>query len=365
MRPRLPLLAAPLVLVLAVPRAPASAQTLVVLNKAEASASLVDPASGEIRATLPTGAGPHEVAVSPDGRLGVVADYGARAPGHTLTVLDLEAHEVVRTIDLVHDPDPAADSVTLYRPHGVEFLEDGEHVLVTVEQNRAVALVDVVRGRVRERYPTDASLAHMLVLSPDETRVYASNLRSQAGGEHGVSVIDLESGELVARIETGNGAEGLDVSPDGTELWVGNRGGDTLSIIDTQTLEVVDEVACGSVPIRVKCTPDGEHVLVSNARSGDLAIFDRHSREEVARVAMELTAVEKKDERLFGDSFGDSPVPVGILVEPSGARAYVANTNADIVTVVDLESFEIVGRLRAGTEPDGLGWTPLEGPAEG
>ncbi len=46
---------------------PAAAGTLVVANKAEATVSLVDVASGEVVATLPTGAGPHEVAVSPDG----------------------------------------------------------------------------------------------------------------------------------------------------------------------------------------------------------------------------------------------------------------------------------------------------------
>ena len=45
------------------------ADTLVVLNKSEATASLVDLSSGTVRATLPTGDGPHEVAVSPGGRL--------------------------------------------------------------------------------------------------------------------------------------------------------------------------------------------------------------------------------------------------------------------------------------------------------
>ena len=64
---------------------PASARTLVVLNKAEATASLIDLASGEVRATLPTGVGPHEVAISPDGKLALVADYGQQTPGSSLT----------------------------------------------------------------------------------------------------------------------------------------------------------------------------------------------------------------------------------------------------------------------------------------
>ena len=52
--------------------APAGAETLVVLNKSEATASLIDLESGAVRATLPTGNGPHEAAVSPDGRLALV-----------------------------------------------------------------------------------------------------------------------------------------------------------------------------------------------------------------------------------------------------------------------------------------------------
>ena len=42
--------------------------TLVVLNKAARTASLIDLATKKSVATIPTGDGPHEVAVSPDGR---------------------------------------------------------------------------------------------------------------------------------------------------------------------------------------------------------------------------------------------------------------------------------------------------------
>jgi YVTN family beta-propeller protein len=65
-------------------------------------------------------------------------------------------------------------------------------------------------------------------------------------------------------------------------------------------------------------------------------------------------AVADKDERLFGDRFGDSPVPVGILVHPDGKLAYVANTNADVISVIDLQTMMLVDRLVAGKEPDGM-----------
>jgi hypothetical protein len=40
-------------------------------------------------------------------------------------------------------------------------------------------------------------------------------------------------------------------------------------------------------------------------------------------------------------------------------QAFVANTNADVVIVIDLKTWQIVDRLTAGNEPDGLGHSPL------
>jgi len=59
-----PLVAAALALL----PAPAPAfDTLIVANKDAATVWLLDPASGERRAEVPVGNGPHEAAVSPDG----------------------------------------------------------------------------------------------------------------------------------------------------------------------------------------------------------------------------------------------------------------------------------------------------------
>lgn len=52
-------------------------------------------------------------------------------------------------------------------------------------------------------------------------------------------------------------------------------------------------------------------------------------------------------------------MPVGILVSPKLSHAFVANTNADIVTMIDLKTWQVAGRLTAGKEPDGLGYSPV------
>ena len=55
---------------------PVTGGTLLVANKSEASVSLFRTPGYRLLAKLPTGEGPHEVAVSPDGRHALVSDYG-------------------------------------------------------------------------------------------------------------------------------------------------------------------------------------------------------------------------------------------------------------------------------------------------
>ncbi len=323
--------------------------TLVVLNKAEASASLLDCATGRQIKRLPTGTGPHEVAVSPDGATAVVADYGTRQqPGHTLTVIDLARQEVRRTIDLKEH----------HRPHGIQFLPDGKRVVVTAEQEQFILVVEIDTGTIEHAIPTGQRVSHMLAITPDAKRVFVANI-----GSGNVSVINLDSAAAIATIPTGRGAEGIDISPDGREVWVGNRDQDTLSVIDTATLKVVATLPCASFPIRVKFMPDGGHVLVSNARSGDVSVFDAAQRKEIRRIGMGETAADDRAGRLFRDRFGKSPVPVGILIDPGGGLAFIANTNADVVSVINLADWTIVRRLTAGREPDGLAYSPLVPPA--
>jgi YVTN family beta-propeller protein len=321
------------------------ADTLVVLNKSEATASLIDLESGKVRATLATDFGPHEAATSPDGRLALVGNYGSREkPGSSLTVIDVPGAKVVKTIDLGE----------YRRPHGLLFLPDGRRALVTAEGNRALLLVDVEKGVIERRFETDQDVSHMVEVALDGRKAFVANI-----GSGSVSVIDLEKGIVVRTIETGAGAEGITASIDGKEIWVTNRSADTVSVIDAESLEILKQIPCASFPIRAKATPDGKHVLVSCARSADIAVLDAASRKEVRRIPQDLRAVDTGD-RLFGDQFGESSVPIGIVIHPSGKKAWVAHTNADVVVEIDLESWEIVRLLEAGREPDGTAYSTLE-----
>ena len=323
---------------------PAAGGTLIVANKSEATVSLVDTGSGEVVATLPTGEGPHEVAVSPDGRTALVANYGTRgAPGSTLTVIDLPGKRVAKTIDLgAHR-----------RPHGLAFLPGGRQAAVTAEGSKALLVVDVVAGKVEAAIGTGAEVSHMVALAPGGERAYVANI-----GSGSATVIDLAGRAKLADVATGEGAEGIAVTPDGKQVWVTNREAGTVTLIDPGTLEVAATVPSPGFPIRAEATPDGKHVLVTNAEANELTVIDAAERKAVRRVELDLAAGDTEG-RLFGDQFGGSSVPVGIEIAPDGKTAWIAHSNADAVQVLDLETWKPAGVLRAGKEPDGMAYTPL------
>ncbi len=174
-----------------------------------------------------------------------------------------------------------------------------------------------------------------------------------------VTAIDLVEGRKLGDITTGAGAEGIAVTPDGRHVWVGNRGADTLVILDSESLEIVQRIPCKGFPIRVVITPDGKRALVSCARDGEVAVFDVAARRELLRRTLELSNAPDAATRLFGERFGDSPVPVGLVVSADSKKAWVAATQADVVVVVDVETLDVIDLIEAGKEPDGMAITPV------
>ncbi|MEM7247525.1 MAG: YncE family protein [Acidobacteriota bacterium] len=314
---------------------PASAATLVVLDKADDRALLMDPETGRVIATLPTGVGPHEVAISPDGERAVVSNYGRRSPGSSLTILHVGEARVIRQVDLGHD-----------RPHGLVFLEDGRHALSTAEGSEMLLKVDTLTGDVVEALDTGGQVSHQVAWNARRSRAHVANI-----GTGDVSVVDPHVGALLQVLATGAGAEGIAVTPDGEQVWVSNRSADTVSVVDTGTLDELAELPSGDFPIRVAITPDGRHALVTAARSGDLWVHDVTRRQVLRRI--DLSAGDRSQP-------GQSPTPIGVTCSSDGKRAFVSLSRAGELVEVDLRTFRVVARHAAGREPDGVAWTDVD-----
>jgi len=258
-------------------------------------------------------------------------------------VIDLAAARAKATIDLGQ----------YARPHGIAWL-DSARVVVTSEASSAVVIVNVSRSIVERGVATGARTSHMVAVAPDGRHAYTANIADGSVSRIGLT-IDATPGALAP---TGAGAEGIDVTPSGREIWVTNREANTVTVLDASSLEIRDAIPSADFPIRVKITPDGRFALVTNARSSVLRIFDAGTHAALGEVAFGIDSAATQG-TMLGASFGGSAVPIGVLVVPGGRRAYVALAGRDRVAEVDLEGRRVIRLLVAGREPDGLGWTPI------
>lgn len=315
---------------------------LLVANKADHTLSIFAIGEGKEVATLPTGRGPHEVAVSPDGRTAVVTDYGDQKPGQTLTVVDVARGEVLRTIELSQQENTAegTQTKTFLRPHGVQFTAD-DRVIVTSEQSRRLLLVDVAKGTIVRTWVTPQTLMHMVALSADRRRAAASSMRE---GNVAFFALDGDATGASPAIACGEQSEGIAVHPLTGDAWVGNRAADSLTIVAAAGGTVKATLTTGDFPFRVAFTPDGALALVTCAEGGELQLFDGKTHALVREVS------------IHGDRSEQSAMPMGITTDPDGRRAYVTCGRGEFVAVIELATGTVVDRLKCGKGADGIAY---------
>lgn len=297
---------------------------LLVLNKEDATLSIIDPATLKTITQIAVGEGPHEIAASDDGKYAFVANYGARNPGSTISVIDLAAPKELRRVDLG----------ALRRPHGIAFAEG--KVWFTAEENKLIGRYDPGSNQIDWILGLGQNRTHMLVFSKDRSQIFASNIQSDS-----ITLLQRSSdpsGWSATNIPVGKGPEGADLSPDGREFWAANSGDGSVSIIDVAGKKVVQtlDVKTGRSN-RLKFALDGKLVLISDLSGNALLILDAASRKEVKRLNL-------------------GRQPEGILIPPDGTRAYVAIAGEKTVAVLDLKTLEVTARISTGNGPDGMAW---------
>lgn len=306
------------------------ADSLLVLSKGAHALFIVDPATLKVVGRVPSGPDPHEVAVSEDGKVAYISNYGGGAL-HTITPVDLVHQKALPIIELG----------PLTGPHGLQFA--GGKLWFTAEGAKVIGSYDPAAGQVDWVLGTGQNRTHMIFVSADLQHLITSNVSSGSMTFIEKSTVRRGPGPPRADwdetvVAVGNGAEGFDVTPGGGQVWAANAQDGTISIIDAATKKVIQTLDANVRGAnRLKFTPDGKLVLVSTLGGPELAIFDAATRQSVKRVNIGHGAA-------------------GILMQPDGSRAYVACTPDDYVTIIDLKTLAVTGHLEAGKQPDGLAW---------
>src|SRR5438445_272647 len=160
-----------------------------------------------------------------------------------------------------------------------------------------------------------------------------------------VSVLDIATNSVVATVPVGQLAQGVAVTPDGSRVYVTNTADNTVSVIATATNTVVATVPVGDRPIGVVVTPKRSRVYVANINSSTVSVINPSTNLAVAALPVGLVA----------QSAAVGLHPQGLAVTHDGKSVYVANTNANTMSVIATATNTVVATVPAGNGPVAFG----------
>jgi YVTN family beta-propeller protein len=283
------------------------------------------------------------------------------------------------------------------RPEGITVDTQTHMVYIAYEFPSFVVGFDPIRGKVRWRVPTGDSATDVQVDITNH-RVYTISI-ARSGETGSLTAIDGGSGKILFTANTAAGDDGLAIdtqrqrayvassdagiidvfslttSPTGKisalsstlkvglhpqaigvnsrlgRLYVGDRTAHTVTVVDEDsghTLATIPVAATPVQPLRVDETNGRVYVVCSTGQ--ELDVIDGHTNKVTARVPV-------------------SPYPEGIASNTATGRIYVADegnketnfndaSSGTTISVIDGQSFEVLGTLQVGRAPDGVASDP-------
>ena len=295
----------------------AHAEVLVVASSGASHVTLIDPGSRTKLAEVPVGRGPHEVVVSGDGKYAWVADSG----GTTVTLVDLKKRQAAKTLELKD-----------CGPHDLALPRAGKPLFITCARQKALLEVDPWSGAELQRHAVDVEGAWMTAVSRDGAHAFTANLE---GG--GMTAIDRATGRIT-NLKTSEGEIGIDVTPDGRQVWLANSKTSKVTVFDAKTNEVLGTFDTGAEsPSRVRFTPDGKRAVMTFGLAKKVGVFDVATRKAVQWIEI------------------DSGSKV-LTISPDGRKAAVSAPHKDAVLILDLVNGKMLGKVDVAGKPDGVAW---------
>ncbi|WP_222982494.1 beta-propeller fold lactonase family protein [Flagellimonas meishanensis] len=175
-----------------------------------------------------------------------------------------------------------------------------------------------------------------------------------------VSIVDLNSLQVVDSISVGKRPRGIRLSPDGKKLYVAlsgspkcppwmpneecesqieDKSADGIAEIDLEQKKVIRVIEGGSDPEQFDITKDGALLFVSNEDIGKASVLDLNKGE----ILKQLT--------VGGE-------PEGVKISPDQRLALVTNEADASVSVIDVATLEVINNLAVGNRPRDICFHP-------
>lgn len=302
---------------------------LLVANKGEHTLSIVDTTGDKILATLEEdGITGHEVVASLDGKFAYVPIYGNSGvgkpgtDGSLLRVIDIPNREVVGTVDFGKG----------VRPHCAVMGPKNGLLYVTTELEYCITIIDPKKLHIVGTIPTGQPESHMLAITRDGKRGYTSNV-----GPGTVSVLDMDSRNLITIIPISKHAQRISLSVDDKFVFTADQTSPQLAVIDTATNGIRQWISLPGKGYGTAPTPDGQWLLVAMNETNQVGIINLATM----KLVKSLDVLKSPQE---------------IVVQPDGAKAYVSCDASQKVAVIDTKDWKVEKYITTGPGTDGLAW---------
>jgi len=190
--------------------------------------SRIDLNTKAIDAVYPVGSVPKVVKVTPDNKYILVSNWCS----YTVSVISVAEQKVVQTIKIGR------------YPRGIVVTNDSAFAYVAEMGGNRLHRINL--STFEQTYIPIGSNPRALVLSPDNKTLYATmNVSGQ------IAAWDLVADKSLGKAKVGQAARSLDISSDGTALFVTSFKSGTISKVRTSDLKVLQTIKVCSEPIGI------------------------------------------------------------------------------------------------------------------
>jgi YVTN family beta-propeller protein len=190
--------------------------------------SRINLESLKIDAVYPVGSVPKVVKVTPDDKYILVSNWCS----YTVTVISVESGKTVTSIKIGR------------YPRGIAITGDSKYAYVAEMGGSNIHRINL--SDFSKTLIPVGSNPRAVVLSPDETKLYVTmNVTGK------VQAWDLVANKTIKSVKTGLAARSLDISSDGSALFVVNFNSDTVSKVRTSDMKVLQTIKVCNEPIGV------------------------------------------------------------------------------------------------------------------
>ncbi|MGB7679389.1 MAG: beta-propeller fold lactonase family protein [Nitrososphaeraceae archaeon] len=259
---------------------------------------------------------PYGVALNLDNGLIYVSNYGQFNTTGTVSVINGTTNDIVASIPVGKNP-----QAIVYNPaNGLVYTANALSNTLSIINGTSNSLVgSIVVGAFPGKNPTG------ITLNPINNSIYVTNM-----GSNTVSVINGTTNVVVNNITLATGGHGegaggtgffspagIAYNSDNGNLYVTNRGSDTLTVINGTTNELVDGISLNAIaPSGIVYNAANNYIYVTNMGSNTVSVINGTTNTVVANIPVGLG-------------------PNGIAYNQNNGDVYVANSVNDTISIVD------------------------------